>query len=513
MNESIHSAAAPFEAYAGSGPYAFVSYAHADKAEVYACLNRWRDQGIDMWYDEGIPPAGEWVEEIAAAIKGSSIVIVFISPGAVDSRYVKSEVGYALSLDKNILSIHLAETDLPAGLELCLQPFQSIRSEESGWWEKAKEAILTGLSTKRGDSPIPFNASLAPLPASEATIETPPPSDEDREAALWRQLDEARKSQHRRRKRKTSKKEPLPQPAPPLAEQAPPPPPKPPPQKDLKDKPSAPPKTTRRLFPKKDPKKTNTRVPMAVEAQISESTDAKNQDNRPHLDALGNEYSHIPPGNLTVWVPYANEYRVVEIPQGFRMGRKLITQEDYVSVMGVNPSHFEDGEDALQRNLPVNNVSWLDAVSYCKAMTNLSKRHGVLPEGHEYRLPTEAEWEYACRAGTATAYYFGDDPVELPKHAWFKDNSRKHTHPVGLKPANPWGLYDMYGNVREWVGNSFVNTLLGDSEQDEFRISRGGGYMKGASECQSSSRSTNSLYHRFRNLGFRAVLAPLGTGN
>lgn len=83
----------------------------------------------------------------------------------------------------------------------------------------------------------------------------------------------------------------------------------------------------------------------------------------------------------------------------------------------------------------------------------------------------------------------------------------KKIHPVGGKMPNPWGLFDLYGNVREWVGNSFVNTLLNDSEQDEFRISRGGAYMKPAVECRSSSRSTNSLNHRFRNLGFRPVLA------
>ena len=85
----------------------------------------------------------------------------------------------------------------------------------------------------------------------------------------------------------------------------------------------------------------------------------------------------------------------------------------------------------------------------------------------------------------------------------------KKIHPVGLKSPNPWKLFDMYGNVREWVGNSFVNTLLNDSEQDEFRISRGGAYMKTAVECQSSTRSTNSLYHRFRNLGFRVALARI----
>ena len=115
--------------------------------------------------------------------------------------------------------------------------------------------------------------------------------------------------------------------------------------------------------------------------------------------------------------------------------------------------------------------------------------------------------EYACRAGTLSEYYFGNQVNSLQEHGWFRGNSQKRLHPVGQKKPNPWGLLDMYGNVREWVGNSFANTLLNDNEQDEFRISRGGAYMKSAAECQSSSRSTNSLNHRFRNLGFRIVLA------
>jgi formylglycine-generating enzyme required for sulfatase activity len=228
-----------------------------------------------------------------------------------------------------------------------------------------------------------------------------------------------------------------------------------------------------------------------------------------HKDILDSDYSWIPSGSLTVWVPYANEARSVDMHEGFWMGQHLVTQESYTSVMGQNPSHIDDGEGFFRENLPVNNVSWLDAVSFCKAMTNLGKRHDHLPKGYEYRLPSEVEWEYACRGGSATDYYFGDDPTDLVQHAWFKNNSNKQIHPVGLKQPNPWGLYDLYGNIREWVGNSFVNTLLGDSEQDEFRISRGGGYMKSAAECKSSSRSTNSLYHRFRNLGFRVVLAKV----
>ena len=132
----------PFEAYSGKGPYAFISYAHADKPLVYKCMNWLRNNGVHMWYDEGIPPAGEWVEEIATAIKGCSLFLVFISPHAVNSRYVRSEVGYALSLLKDILPVYQKETDLPAGFDLCMKPFQSIRCQEDEDWRENLLALL-----------------------------------------------------------------------------------------------------------------------------------------------------------------------------------------------------------------------------------------------------------------------------------------------------------------------------------------------------------------------------------
>ena len=108
-----------------------MSYAHADKIPVYQSMREFRDAGVNMWYDEGIQPAGEWVEEIAHAIKKSAIFVVFVSPRSVDSRFVKSEVGYALSENKDILTIYLEHTTLPAGLSLCLQQFQSVFVSET----------------------------------------------------------------------------------------------------------------------------------------------------------------------------------------------------------------------------------------------------------------------------------------------------------------------------------------------------------------------------------------------
>ena len=137
---------------------------------------------------------------------------------------------------------------------------------------------------------------------------------------------------------------------------------------------------------------------------------------------------------------------MVEIPasqdhNSFKIGKYPITQEQYKAVMGTNPSHFQGNPQN-----PVENVSWYDAQAFCKKLSQITRK--------TYRLPTEAEWEYACRAGTTTDYcfgdYFDDNCNYLKDYAWYFDNSQGTTHPVGQKKPNAWGLYDMHGNVWEW---------------------------------------------------------------
>jgi formylglycine-generating enzyme required for sulfatase activity len=146
----------------------------------------------------------------------------------------------------------------------------------------------------------------------------------------------------------------------------------------------------------------------------------------------------------------------VRITRPFYLGACPVTQAEYQAVMGANPSYFKE-----QPENPVETVSWYDAVRFCNS---LSEREDLRPfftiEGERvtvpdwggagYRLPTEAEWEYACRAGTPTRYSFGDDPAALGDHAWYSENSASTTHPVRQKHPNSWGLYDMHGNVWEW---------------------------------------------------------------
>jgi formylglycine-generating enzyme required for sulfatase activity len=134
------------------------------------------------------------------------------------------------------------------------------------------------------------------------------------------------------------------------------------------------------------------------------------------------------------------------------------------------------------------------------------------------RLPTEAEWEYACRAGTITEYSFGDDAKELGKYAWFGENSDGHTQPVGAKKPNPWGLYDMHGNVWEWCNDWCDWQYYEKSPRDDppgpskaaRRVDGGGSWAVGAEYCRSAYRNAYEPGHRYVDLGFRVAAVPLG---
>lgn len=228
---------------------------------------------------------------------------------------------------------------------------------------------------------------------------------------------------------------------------------------------------------------------------------------------LGNgvtmEFVLIPAGSFNMGSPDSEEerdsdegpIRRVQISKSFYMGKFEVTQAQYQAVMGSNPSKFKGD------NLPVEQVSWNDTTEFCRKLSQ--------KEGKTYRLPTDAEWEYACRAGSETRFYYGDDPQYsgLGEYAWYTENSNSTTHSVGQKKPNAWGLYDMSGNVLEWCSDRYVDSLRNLSTVDpsgpasgQYRVIRGGSWNLNTSYCRSASRSRSEPTRWEYSYGFRVVL-------
>ena len=192
----------------------------------------------------------------------------------------------------------------------------------------------------------------------------------------------------------------------------------------------------------------------------------------------------------------------VVLTNDFFMGKYEVTQGQWETVMGENPSYF-GGKDR-----PVERVSWDDVQEFIDKLND--------KEGRKiYRLPTEAEWEYACRAGTTTEYFFGDDEDKLGEYVWYDDNSGNKTHPVGKKKPNPWGLYDMYGNVWEWCQDLYGDYPKGKiinpkgPDSGSYRVFRGGSWGHSAVSCRSANRSNWEPDYRYSLLGFRLVMEDI----
>ena len=194
----------------------------------------------------------------------------------------------------------------------------------------------------------------------------------------------------------------------------------------------------------------------------------------------------------------------VTFTQGYWLGKTPVTQAQYEAFIGSNPSNFT----AAGPNAPVERVSWLDAMEFCEKLNAREQAAGRLPEGYAYTLPTEAQWEYACRAGTTGSY--AGNPEAM---AWHKGNSNETTHPVGEKTPNAWGLYDMSGNVLQWCFD-WYGDYPGGAVTDptgpasgHFRMARGGSWR--VEIFRSASRAGGSSARRDYTLGFRLALAPL----
>jgi len=227
--------------------------------------------------------------------------------------------------------------------------------------------------------------------------------------------------------------------------------------------------------------------------------------------STGMEFVLIPAGEFDMGSPsqekdrsdYESPVHKVTIQNSFYMGKSSVTQKQWKKIMGNNPSHFK-GEDR-----PVEMVSWNDAQKFVKKLNEKESTD-------KYRLPSEAEWEYACRAGTRTRYSFGDGESKLNEYAWYAENSGSKTHSIGQKKPNPRGLYDMHGNVWEWVQDKWHENY-NDSPSDGSiwedgsdgksfdRVSRGGSWYCNIGFCRSASRFKRDPESRINNMGFRLL--------
>jgi formylglycine-generating enzyme required for sulfatase activity len=259
------------------------------------------------------------------------------------------------------------------------------------------------------------------------------------------------------------------------------------------------------------------------------------------INSIGMEFKKIPAGTFTMGSPAVERGRMdnerqysATISSAYWLGMNEVTQSQYERVMGTNPSKFKGADH------PVETVSWEDAVEFCRRLSELPEEKAA---GRIYRLPTEAEWEYACRAGSKTAYSFGSDVTLLVEFGWFRNNSGNssldveqllikdpnlrdvtrlitdngnRTHPVGQKKPNAWGLYDMHGNVSEWCSD-----WLGDYpvwaatdpvglREGSLRVLRGGSWFLSAADCRSAGRHGDDPSYRFGGYGFRVVLSSSG---
>jgi formylglycine-generating enzyme required for sulfatase activity len=227
-------------------------------------------------------------------------------------------------------------------------------------------------------------------------------------------------------------------------------------------------------------------------------------------NSIGMAFKLLPPGIFMMGDARGKpdeKLHQVTLTKPFYMGVYEVTQEQYGRVMGVNPKWFMGTRNSVEL------VSWEKSLEFCWKLSTLPAERA---SGRVYRLPTEAEWEYACRAGSTTRYCFGDDESPLCQYAWYDKNSGSKTHPVGEKNPNAWGLYDMHGNVWEWCSDWYgdypegaVSDPTGPSKGSG-RVRRGGGWISPAMDCRSAIRSSSIPSYSsgiIPSIGFRVALS------
>lgn len=202
---------------------------------------------------------------------------------------------------------------------------------------------------------------------------------------------------------------------------------------------------------------------------------------------------------------------VIKMKHPFHIARYEVTQELYELVMGTNPAKWKGPRNSVEM------MSWDEANTFCTKVTTLLREKKLLKEDEEIRLPSEAEWEYCCRAGTTTRFSFGDKETDLGTYAWFMANSKGEDPPVGKKKPNPWGLYDMHGYVWEWCSDAWAATHEGAPEDGrpvvkagaKERVIKGGSFADPANKMTCAAREGKPTNFKSDRVGFRCVKAKI----
>ncbi|WP_089939315.1 SUMF1/EgtB/PvdO family nonheme iron enzyme, partial [Candidatus Entotheonella palauensis] len=491
-------------------PAIFLSYARQDATLVQALVNDLEELSYEVWLDEKVSGGQAWWDHILEQIRGCDVFVFSLSPAALESLACRQESGYAAALGKPVLPILLTGDEPRNHLSPDLAKIQYVdyREQTREASLRLARALLTMPPTPPLPEPLPKppDAPLSYLNQLAAQINGDTPLNFEAQSALVIELkrsltdseiaQDARAliGQLRRRRDLLAR----------VAEEM---------DEALGTIPAWLETQLTALRQERDDlrQRASERQGKIVEleAALTEERSARqgvqeayeelqqrvseleaereaNAPPEPDTNSIGMEFVLIPEGTFRMGSNDGanNEKPVhqVTISQPFYLGKYAVTQAQWEAVMGSNPS------DAKGDALPVTNVSWNDAQEFIKKLNDRE-------EGNAYRLPTEAEWEYAARAGTTTAYSFGDDPGLLDQYGWYDGNSDNKPQAVGLLKANPWGLYDMHGNVWEWVQDWYGDTYPSDAQTDpagpqngDQRVVRGGSFLNSPEVLRSAVR-------------------------
>ena len=293
---------------------------------------------------------------------------------------------------------------------------------------------------------------------------------------------------------------------PPTPPSPPPTPPEPPTTPNL-------PEVTHTTLPEPNPPTIPDTSPLSPPNNIPKPPLGPEKDSHWTIPKLNLKLLWIPEGSFQMGSPEDEPQRSqhegpqhkVELTQGFWLAETETTIGQWNLLTPESPL-------SGSKTLPAHSLSWLDAIAFCNKVEALQK---FTPKGYQFRLPTEAEWEYACRAGTDTPFYFGTQNDSIEDYVWYGKNAQEISHPVGSKKPNAFGLYNMHGNVREWCMDLYAAEYLGRSEVNptgptsgNLNVSRGGSWRLFEPYCRSAARKSERNSTHSSDLGFRIALAP-----